>query len=33
MHENMLLKVFNSTIDRLDNKVDVLKEENRKIKK
>ena len=33
MHENMLLNVFNSTIDRLDKKIDILKEENSKIKK
>ena len=33
MHENMLLNVFNSTIDRLDKKIDILKEENTKIKK
>ena len=33
MHENMLLNVFNSTIDRLDKKIDILKEENPKIKK
>ena len=32
MHENMLLNVFNSTIDRLDKKIDILKEENSKIK-
>ena len=28
MHENALLNVFNSTIDRLDKKIDILKEEN-----
>ena len=28
MHENTLLNVFNSTIDRLDKKIDILKEEN-----
>ena len=33
MHENMLLNVFNSTIDRLDKKINILKEENSKIKK
>ena len=33
MHENMLLNVFNSTIDRLDKKIVILKEENSKIKK
>ena len=33
MHENTLLNVFNSTIDRLDKKIDILKEENSKIKK
>ena len=33
MHENMLLNVFNSAIDRLDKKIDILKEENPKIKK
>ena len=33
MHENMLLNVFNSTIDRLDKKIDILNEENSKIKK
>ena len=33
MNENTLLNVFNSTIDRLDKKVDILKEENSKIKK
>ena len=34
MHENTLLNVFSSTIDRLDKKIDILKEEeNSKIKK
>ena len=33
MNENTLLNVFNSTIDRLDKKIDILKEENSKIKK
>ena len=33
MHENTLLNVFNSTIDRLDKKIDILKEENSKLKK
>ena len=33
MHENTLLIVFNSTIDRLDKKIYILKEENSKIKK
>ena len=33
MHENMLLNVFNNTIDRLDKKIDTLMEENSKIKK
>ena len=33
MHENTLLNVFNSTIDRSDKKIDILKEENSKIKK
>ena len=33
MHENMLLNVFNSTIDRLEKQIDILKEENSKIKK
>ena len=33
IHKNMLLNVFNSTIDRLDKKNDILKEENSKIKK
>ena len=33
MHENTLLNVFNSTIDRLDKKIDILKEENSEIKK
>ena len=33
MHENTLLNVFNSTIDRLDKKIDILKEENSKINK
>ena len=28
MHENALLNVFNSNIDRLDKKIDILKEEN-----
>ena len=31
-HDNMLLNVFNSTIERLDKKIDILKEENSKIK-
>ena len=29
----MLLNVFNSTIDRLDKKIDILEKENSKIKK
>ena len=33
MHENTLLTVFNSSVDRLDKKIDILKEENPKIKK
>ena len=33
MHENMLLNVFNSNIDRLDKKIYILKEENSEIKK
>ena len=33
MHENTLLNVFNSTIDSLDKKIDILKEENSKVKK
>ena len=33
MHVNMLLNVFNNTIDRLDKKIDTLMEENSKIKK
>ena len=32
MHENTLLNMLNSTIDRLDKKIDILKEENSKIK-
>ena len=33
MHENTLLNVFNSTIDRLDKKIDILKQENSEIRK
>ena len=33
MHENTLLNVFNSTIDRLDMNIDILKEGKSKIKK
>ena len=33
MHENTLLNVFNSTIDRLDKKSYILKKGNSKIKK
>ena len=33
MHENKLLNVFNSTIDRLDKEIDILKEGKSKIKK
>ena len=33
MHENTLLNMFNSTNDRLDKKIDILKEQNPKIKK
>ena len=33
MHENTLLNLFNNTIDRLDKKIDISKEENSKIKK
>ena len=33
MHDNVLLSMFNSTIDRLDKKIDILKEENSEIKK
>ena len=33
MHETTLLNMFNSTIDRLDKKIDILNEENSKIKK
>ena len=32
MDENTLVNMFNSTIDRLDKKIDILKEENSKIK-
>ena len=32
MDENTLLNMLNSTIDRLDKKIDILKEENSKIK-
>ena len=28
MHENTLLNLFNSTIDRLDKKIDISNEEN-----
>ena len=33
MHENTLLNMFNSTIDKLDKNIDILKEQNPKIKK
>ena len=33
MHENTPSNVFNSTIDRMDKEIDVLKEENSKVKK
>ena len=33
MHENTLLNVLNSTVDRLDGKIVILKEEKSKIKK
>ena len=33
MHENMLINLFNGTIDRLDKKTDILKKEISKIKK
>ena len=33
MHENTLLNVFNTTINRLDKKIDILKEKNSKINK
>ena len=33
MHENTLLNLLNNTTDRLDKKIDVLKEGNAKIKK
>ena len=33
MHENTLLNVFNSTIDKLEKKIDILKKENSKSKK
>ena len=33
MHENTLLNLFSNTIDRLDKKIDILKEQNSKIKK
>ena len=33
MHENMLLNVFNSTIERLNKEIDILQEENSEIKK
>ena len=33
MYEYMLLNVFNSTIDSSDKKINMLKEENSKIKK
>ena len=32
MHENTLLNVFNSTIDELEKKIDILKKENSKSK-
>ena len=32
MHENTLLNVFKSTVNRLDKKIDILKKENWKIK-
>ena len=32
MHENTLLNMFNSTIDKLDKQIHILKEENLKIK-
>ena len=32
MHEDTLLNVFTSTIDALDKKMNILKEENSKIK-
>ena len=31
MHENALVNVFNSTIDRLAKKFDILNEENSKV--
>ena len=33
MHENTLLNMFNSTIDKLDKNIDILKEQNPKNKK
>ena len=33
MHKNTLLNVFNNTVDRFDKKIDILKEDNSKIKK
>ena len=33
MHENTLLNVFKSTIDRLDKTIHILKEENKKSRK
>ena len=33
MHKNTLLNVLNNTIDRFDKKIDILKEDNSKIKK
>ena len=33
MHQNTLLNVFNSSIDRLNKKIDILKEDNSTIQK
>ena len=33
MHKNTLLNVLNNTIDRFDKEIDILKEDNSKIKK
>ena len=33
MHENTLLNIFNSTIDGLDKKIDILKKEPQKSRK
>ena len=33
MHKDTLLNVFNSTVNRLEKKTDILKEENSSLKK